>query len=240
MGGGAVPFANVWQTFSSASVGLKSSSYPTPSMGLFLELLKVNLGGADVTNLNAILTNENHRSDTLEYADKVTWGTGAACSRTINATPETIYSIPRSNLLKNNDFFLFHYSGAAADASIALAYTPTNSSFGLAMDLDLIVYSASYVYQEDYSYYTGDSNSYIVKQARREPLYETRCGYDNSKICETISLSGQPAGWYMINVKANGYYKNSSGTYTVRISNRIDGAVPYNITNSAGTKRLCP
>jgi hypothetical protein len=240
--GGDVPFSTIWQTFSSSSVGLRSSNNPTPSMGLFLELLKTNLGGASVTNLNAILSNEKQRSDTQEYADKVTWGSGAACSRTLASASETLYNntTPRSNLLKSNDFLLFYYSGVAADGSISLAYTPTNSSYGLAMDLDLIVYKVSYVYMEDYDYYSGESNEYIVKQSRREPLYEARCGYDSSKICETISLSGQPAGWYMIDVKANGYFKNSSGNYQVRNSTRNDGSVPYNITNSAGTRRLCP
>lgn len=247
--GGNVPFSQIWTTFSGnsqtspATNSLRNTTtYPTPSMGLFLELLKVNLGGASVTNLNAILADEKQRSDTQEYADKVTWGSGAACARTLNASPDKNYpsSTPRSDLLRNNDFLLFYYSGAAADASISLAYTPVNSSSGIAMDLDLIVYAASYIYQEDYSYYSGDSNSYIVKQSRREPLYETRCTYDSNKICESISLSGQPAGWYMINVKVNGYFKNSSGSYSTRNTTRMDAAVTYNITNSAGTKRLCP
>ena len=239
--GGDIPFSKIWETFSGTSSGLRSANYPTPSMGTFLELLKVNLGVASVTNLNAILTDEMQRSDTQEYADKVTWGNGT-CSRTLNAIAETNYpdSTSRTNLLKNNDFLLFYYSGVAADGSIALAYTPTNASYPLAMDLDLIVYAASYVYQEDYDYYSGNSNAYIVKQSRRETLYESRRQYDNTKICETISLSGQPAGWYMINVKVNGYFKNSNGNYQVRNTTRNDGAVPYNITNSAGTRRLCP
>jgi hypothetical protein len=241
--GGDVPFSTIWQTFSSSSTGLRNSGHPTPSMGLFLELLKTNLGAASVTNLNAILTNEKQRSDTQEYADPVTWGSGAACARTLTGSVDLFYpgsSVPRSNLLKSNDFLLFYYNGVAADGSISLAYTPTNSSSGTAMDLDLIVYKASYVYMEDYEYYSGESNEYIVKQSRREPLYESRCTYDSSKICETISLSGQPAGWYMIDVKANGYFKNTNGNYLNRIPNQIDGAVPYNITNSAGTRRLCP
>lgn len=243
-GGGDVPFSKIWDTFSGTSTGLRSANYPTPSMGTFLELLKINLNAADVTKFNAILTDEKQRSDTQEYADKVTWGSGSACSRTLNATAETYYSdgTPRSNLLKSNDFYLFYYSGVAADGAIALAYTPTNASASstIAMNLDIIVYAASYVYQEDFSYYSGDSNAYIVKQSRREPLYESRCGYDNSKICESISLSGQPAGWYMINVKANGYYKNTNGNYQLRVANQNDGSVPYNLTNSAGTRRLCP
>jgi hypothetical protein len=242
-GGGDVPFAKIWDTFSGTSTGLRSANYPTPSMGTFLELLKVNLGAADVTKFNAILTDEKQRSDTQEYADKVTWGNGAACPRTLSAVAEEFYSsspVPRSNLLKSNDFYLFYYSGVVADGAISLAYTPTNSTNGLAMDLDLIVYAVSYVYMEDYEYYSGDSNPYILKQARREPLYESRCTYDSTKICESISLSGQPAGWYMLNVKANGYFKNASGNYQIRTPNRIDGAVPYNITNAAGSRRLCP
>ncbi|MFS4458771.1 hypothetical protein [Bdellovibrio sp. HCB2-146] len=243
LSGGGIPFSKYWETFATGATSLRqTSTYPTPSAGLFLKLLKINYTGSE-TNLNAILTDEGQRSDTQEYAQEVDW-TAVACSRNIQGTAEKYpsgSSLSRSDQLRNNDFFLYYYDGLPTSSTISLAYTPTKASNNLTwMDLDIIVYKVSYIFQEDYYYHSGQSSSYIVTQRRRETGTEPTCSYDATKNCEEVSLSGKSAGWYMVNVKVHAWEKNSQGQYQQRLSNQVDGVTPYSLRNSAGDKYLCP
>ncbi len=246
--GGGVAFSKLWTTFSGDSQSApaqyslrNTSAYPTPAPGLFFKLLKLNLGAAN-SNFNAILTQENQRADTQEYADAVSFQ-GGACARNIQGIqevglPTPGFSVPRSNQLRNNDFLLYYHNGGSN--SLQLAYTPVNSTNGTPMNLDLVVYKASYVYQEDYYYLAGQSSTYIVGQSRREPALESSCSFDGSKKCESVNLGLLGAGWYMVNVKVMAWEKNGQGVYQTKLTSSVDGTVSYSLTNTAGTSFLCP
>ncbi|WII70806.1 hypothetical protein QJS83_10075 [Bdellovibrio sp. 22V] len=205
--GGGISFQNIWKVFSgdgAASYSLKNTStYPIPNGGLFNWLLVQN--GVGSTEWTSILTEERQAVDTSDYAYYLDTGT---CSYTFtNAAAESTMgvgdTIERSDQQMNNDFFLYYHNGAST--TITMDYSTT----GTAMDLDLILYYGTYVYFEDDYWNAGYSSPYVAKYSRT--------AYSSS---ESISLSGLPAGYYMLNVKVNTHGANSAisgtATYTLK------------------------
>jgi hypothetical protein len=216
--GAGIPFSYVWKTFSDATVGMPSVLLP--NSGAFNKNLSTNYSG-DQTKWNIILTEEHQPTNTNEYASTVVQKS-SSCSRSMTGVAEKILLTPRSDQIRDNDFFLYYYDGNSANGSIALNYsTTTTTTSGAAMDLDLIVYNSSYVYFEDAYWYAGQSSPYIARQSRRV------ASLDGGS--ESISLSGLAAGYYLINVKINAYNK---------ITNNVNGTVSYDL--KVGGNYLCP
>lgn len=218
--GGGVSFANIWKAFSGEdNQGYTRTSprpysfnnrskYPLPNAGLFNWLLVQNgVAGAEWTS---ILTEEKQNTSTLDYAYYLTPTTCSATTFTNSAPEANMYSgeaITHSDLQMNNDFYLYYHNGSAS--TLRLDYTTT----GTAMDLDLILYYGTYVYFEDAYWYAGQSSSYIAKQSRTA-----------GTASEQISLSGLPAGFYLINIKINVYGKTSGQTGTASYTIKKDGS----------------
>lgn len=214
--GGGVSFTNIWKAFSGednstynrgnpAPYSLrKTIDFPVPSSGLFFWLLgKNNVVSAD---WDLILSEEKQNKGTKDYAYLLTSATCTGIDVTGGAMETPMYSgdpVNHSNQQKNNDFYLYYHDGVSA--SLSMSYITS----GNAPDLDLILYTASYVYFEDDYWAAGRSSPYIVKQSRSP-----------AGASESINMAGVPAGYYILNVKINARNKVSSdmnGTSTYQL-----------------------
>lgn len=237
--GGGIPFADVWKSFSGEDLTHNRSSsivatslrnanaYPLPNFGLFNKFLYFNTA-VSTSNMQSIINEEKSLRDDSEYAAKVVAG-GSTCARNISGVAESTLVYPRSNQLRNNDFFVYDHSGAGSNLTLEYQKTVNCINSSCVMDLDLILYKVSltspYTYFEDY--WTGTyTSSDIIAQKRTISSLETNVGGVRS---ETIAMGGLPAGRYLINVKLNAY--NKSGTV-------LDGTVQYNL--KLGSSYLCP
>ncbi|MFV8248040.1 hypothetical protein [Bdellovibrio bacteriovorus] len=216
--GGGITFTNIWKTFAGEDTSghkksnpittslVNTTTYPVPSVGLFNNLLSRNVVGA-TAKWDAILTEEKQTKTTKDYAYYL-GTTGGACSGTTEFTvgkEEQLMtardSVKRSDQQVNNDFYLYYHDGTST--TLAMNYTSTK------LDLDLILYKKDYVYFEDTYRNAGYTSDYIVKQSRNV-----------ATTSESISLSGVPAGYYILNVKINAYGKtasqmNTNATYSL-------------------------
>ncbi|KYG60682.1 hypothetical protein AZI85_11840 [Bdellovibrio bacteriovorus] len=216
--GGGITFANIWKVFSGEdTVGhnranplslslANTAKYPVPNAGLFNWLL--DQSNFDTTQWNDILNEEKQNKTTHDYAYFLSSGTCSGVTfngGTTEVKMGTSDSVRRSNQQKNNDFYLYKHDGGSATLTIDIS---TSGSYP--PDLDLILYYGSYVYFEDDYWYANYKSPYIAKQSRTV-----------ASSSETISLSGLPAGYYMLNVKINAYEKPNwqmvgMSTYTIR------------------------
>ncbi|MFZ4402566.1 MAG: hypothetical protein ACOYOK_00550 [Pseudobdellovibrionaceae bacterium] len=230
--GAAIPFADIWSAFSSSSNGLKSSSVLFRSIGMFNQFL--NSPTRTNANWDAILSEEKQNKTKADYGDVLQSVASNGCS-TLTMTPVvdtsgsagscsngTVVYTNKSNLLKSNRFFAMYHDGSSY--SISLVYTSTGTDSTKA-DLDLILYNSTYIYHQDYLQYgCGLSSSYIAKQSRN-----ALSGGSTSE-SESIDMSGVPAGWYLMNVKARTYNK---------LSFQVGGTATYRLVKSTGGD-LCP
>jgi len=227
--GGGISFTEVWKTFSGEMSALSTSlsntsSFPLPSMGAFNYLLNLNTALADKTKWNAVLTEEKQSTDVSEYGAIVT-SKVASCTRSMTGVADGTMSgdtsgLTRSNLLKNNDFFIFYYNGNGATINLNATQTvaPTISSYQ--MNLDIYMYYLTYVYFEEAYLDAGYTSQYLAKYSRTPA---------STSMNESMSMAGLPSGYYMVNVKLS-----SLG----RINNEVNGTVTYDL--KIGTNFLCP
>lgn len=213
--GGGVAFTNIWKTFSGEDTAgytrtnprpysfNNRAKYPLPNAGLFNWLLSQN--GVSGTEWTSILTEERQTLGTKDYAYYLAPNTCSATTFT-NSTSEKAMTVDdpvvHSDLQMNNDFYLYYHNGSTT--TLSLDYTTS----GTAMDLDLILYYGSYIYFEDTYWYAGKSSQYIAAQSRHAGTGS-----------EQITLSGLPAGYYLLNVKINMYNKNpqtGTASYTIK------------------------
>ncbi|NUN04930.1 MAG: hypothetical protein HUU57_04125 [Bdellovibrio sp.] len=212
--GGGLAFSSVWKAFSGEDTNGYSRTnpwaksfnnralYPVPNGGLFNWLLAQN--GANNTEWTDILTEEKQVAHTHDYAYYLDAGT---CTNVFtNAAPEATMSatdsVKRSDQQMNNDFYLYYHDGS--NTTLALSYTTTDT----ALDLDLILYTSSYVYFEDYYVNAGYTSPYVARASR-----------NTGTSSESISLNGLAAGFYILNVKVNmrnsPLVKTGTATYTI-------------------------
>lgn len=227
--GAEIPFAAVWKIFSDSSAGIKNPLQNFRNIGLFNSLFTTEITSNYNSKLTAwgdILNNEKQNSTTHDYADAVS--VQASCGSyprdILPVADSTFASIPRSNLLRSNDFYLFYYSGGGG--TINLTYTTTNPPASASnIDLDLYVYKQGYVYQEDYHEAIGYSTGGVVlKSDRAYGTFETGS--------ESVPVSSLSPGYYLINVKANTYNKTLA---------QVNGTAAYTLTLTQGsTSYLCP
>jgi hypothetical protein len=225
--GGGISFTEIWKTFSGELSSMtqslsNTSAFPLPSIGAFNYFLNLNTAVSDKTKWNAVLTEEKQPVDASEFGQVVT-SKVASCTRSITGTADSFMagdSLPRSNHLKNNDFLVFYYNGNGSTINLNATQTvaPTVSSYQ--MDLDLYVYYLSYVYFEEAYIDAGYKSQYLAKY-KRTPA--------STSMNESISMSGLPSGYYMINVKLNSLDK---------ITNEVNGTVTYDL--KIGSNFLCP
>ncbi|MNJ93478.1 hypothetical protein D3C87_111600 [compost metagenome] len=244
--GGGIAFADLWKSFAGEDTAghrretsilansLRNPTYLLPNAGLFNKFVYAN-SAATKTNMLLILDEEKSLRDESEYGARVT-AQVSACTREVKGTFEDTLVYPRSNPLRNNDFFIYNHPGGGANLDLLYEKTDDCDNASCTMDLDLILYKIDavtpYIYYEDYWIYNDDSaktaRSYsrIVRESRRSPAAESTSG--GFKM-ESISWSGISAGTYMINVKLNAYGKANS---------LVDGTVEYNL--KIGSSYLCP
>ncbi|MGZ3791971.1 MAG: hypothetical protein ACXVCP_06470 [Bdellovibrio sp.] len=205
--GGGVSFANIWKVFAGEDTSganrdnplpysiRKTSTFPIPNSGLVNWLLSKN--GVAGTQWDAIITEEKQNKGTADYAYMLSASTCAGTTLGPGAleTGYTMYAgdVNHSNQQKNNDFYLYYHDGT--DTTLSMSYTTS----GNAPDLDLILYYKTYVYFEDDYWNAGNSSNYVAKSSRNV-----------GTTTEQVSLSGLPAGFYVLNVKINAYGKTAA------------------------------
>lgn len=199
-------FGPLWKTFSDASSGFASSNVRFRNIGHFNEVLRGFINTYDsglLTNFDAVISNERQRSDRVEYARVVTPDTPGNCS---NLSLQGVLGV--TNYARTQDFLSYYYDGTAAHASIKLKY----SGAGTPSDLDL------YIWKDGYSFSTA--SSLVTSSAY---YYPEISGTGE----ESISLSGQAAGYYLIQVSADP-------------DNVGNSAASYYLETNSGSERICP
>ncbi len=235
----AVPFAKVWNAFTSNVSGFGTTSgILFRSIGYFNEYLQAALTGAESTDWNGnVLMDEKQNSSRKDFADDVSKvAILASCANAPkNLTPTADFydssGYSRADWLKSNDFYTFYYSGVGSQV-LKLNYTQVS---GQNIDLDLIIWRTNYKYIDDDQEVRGGQSSapYIaVKSRRKNPTVELGL--------EQVSLSSLSAGYYLINVKALTY---DSVSQTPFASAALLGTARYHLqldTNGTTTEFLCP
>jgi hypothetical protein len=226
----AIPFSSIWTAFSDTTNGMRSPANVFSNVGIFNKYLNLLVSGGDQSSWNTILSNEMQNKTTADYADPVT-AQATICSpqyRTLTPVVDATAVVstspmvtePRSNLLRSNDFYLFQYGGGGG--TLSLNYTQVS---GVAIDLDLYLYKSGYVYQEDYSESIGKTTGGVALKSDRSLVLD---GGATAGL-ESFSLAGLSAGYYLINVKANTFGKNSA---------QVNGTAQYTLSYQGSY--LCP
>lgn len=227
--GAAISFNDIWNVFSGTSTGFASTNVHFRSSGKFFNLLSAVVAGYPAGNQAAwtsILNNERQPNTTAYYADTLT--AAASCAKFPKAlTPavdQSVGSYVLSNKLRSDHFYQYYYTGAA-NTFLTIDYT---QGTGTTIDLDLNIYKETYSYFEQQAElaWGQSNNSVAVRSIRANPAIESGQEY--------VNMSGLPAGYYMINIKANSYGKTnaqlSTGTANYTLKETISGVV----------KELCP
>lgn len=235
--GAGVPFSAIWNTFKSVASGFgTSSSIIFRSVGYFNEFLynyiniNHNANLADWTTI--VLSDERQNTSRVDFASPVS--TAAVCAkypRSITPIVDEDYNgqYYKSNHLRSNDFYTFYYTGLGTQ-SISLNY----SQIGVqTIDLDLILYKSNFkIIEDEQEFSQGYSNPYYAVRSRRlNPSVETGS--------ESISLVGLTPGYYLINVKAVTYNRNTGAALS---GAQLNGTASYNLnlTTNSTTEFLCP
>lgn len=226
----SIPFSSLWTVFTSTTNGMRAPSSVFTNVGLFNRYLDALVPGGATTAWNNLLANERQNKTTIDYADPVTALPPANCSaypRNLTPVADGTYVLSssplvtedRSNLLRSNDFYQYYHSSNSN--VLTLSYTQVA---GQTIDLDLYLYRSNYNYQEDELEASGQTTGGVVLKSDRIRALEPGGGGE-----ESFSLAGLPAGYYLINVKANTYNKSPAA---------VNGTAAY--TLSLGANVLCP
>jgi hypothetical protein len=190
-------------------------------MGRFLQHLSLASSASGNSGFSAVLTEEKQNANTQHYGTGAV-ASGSSCLQSLVPVVDSYDSsgIPRSNLLKSNDFYKYYYDGS--NDTLFINYS---TSSGTTQDLDLYVYSYTHHLSDEADIVAGRANDTLVKYDRRINALDAGVA--------TISMSGLPAGWYLVNIKANTYGK---------ISTQLNGTAQYQLkrTISSTTENLCP
>jgi len=222
----AIPFSVIWNVFSGVTTGFHSTASHFRNSGKFIgvmdSVVNTSTYSANQTAWAAILNNEKQVTNTKYYANPVTLTFSGSCSKFPVALSPVADSSGKSNQLYSNHFYEYYYNGVSND-QLNISYTQSGAG-ATDTDLDLIVYKQDYIYFEQSSEAQGGTNStYAVRSVRANPTFETGS--------ESVSMTGQPAGFYIINVRAATYNK---------LSFQLTRTANYTINETATGKVLCP
>lgn len=212
-------FAPIWHSFKTAG----TANYRFQDMGLLNTLMTGYVNGAynstTQTNYQNVLTYERQANNRGLYAS--TLNAGGSCSFSFTSgspVPDTTSGgyVVSSDPLRNNDFYHYEYDGNTNNAVINLRYK-SDTGGSNPYDLDL------YVYRERHVLLDGSTIAAMSEKSFGQDENPPAGAYNGY---ERISLAGQPAGTYLINVKV--YYQASRATTSYYLENANTGA------------RLCP
>lgn len=241
-----IPFSYVWQVFSdgdSSSTpvidGFHSDNIHFRNMGLFNYLLNaiITLHQTDDATTYGKLGSwatmtgqEKQATDNLEYGANLVSGTcsdttlqavrnlstgrAIACAPISGTCTQYAYA---SNQLQSNDFYRYCFDGSS-NPTLTLTTTQAGST-----TLSMNIYKENYVYFEEIYSLVGQSSPYILQSASISTA-GTR----------SVSLAGQPAGCYMVNIRAS--TTNADGTD--KTTGQLTTAWKYHLSNDGGL--LCP
>ena len=198
---GSVPFAKVWQAFSDPSLGLRNSSRHFRSSGMFVSFLNA------LTPIDANVISNEVQATNMNFYGLPLSATGTQCADFSFAANQTVSVSDPSWLFLSNRYYNYYYDGSASGATIRLKYQGTGI-----YNLDLIVFP------EDHD--LEDISTAAATSQHSGP--ESTGTYPG---LETASLNGNPAGYYLIDVRAN-YTGNANPTN-------------FYLENGSGAK-LCP
>lgn len=203
---GGLPFVILWDAFKELR-NAHTPAYKFTNFGLYnsvlQDILNTDYPGQSQTTWNAVIAEENQAKTLNNYgrytASQAPGGGSPACpTTTMNPVADAVYSYDRSNQLMSNDFYTFFYDGISKQ--IGLKATSTGS----VIDMNLYLYEDNYYYSEEIQEaQAGFSNSTLARKSKTVNV-------SSSTETEVVDLTGLPAGYYMINVKASTLNKTSA------------------------------
>lgn len=198
-----IPFGAIWDAFKSLRTNASTSKFV--NFGLYNAALSTTLSSSysnqGLTAWNSTLTEENQVKTTALYGKVVTATGSTTCSTTVALSPvqDSSLNYDRSNQLMSNDFYTFYHDGTNKQ----IVLKSTNSGTDI-IDLNMYIYSDGYYYSEEIQEAQANfSNSTMVRRSKT-------LNSSSASETEVADLSGLPAGYYMINVKASTYNKLSA------------------------------
>jgi hypothetical protein len=216
----SVPFSAVWQAFT--SLNDVSGNYNPPHKFINFGLFNYNLNSKITdstlnTNWRSILTEENQKLDTTLYGNTLNTQTPSPSCPTVTMNPvmDAPNGYDRSNQVMSNDFYAFYHDGV----SKTLGFTYSTGAGGTnIIDLNLYIYVDGYNYSEEYQEAQGSyTNSTLIRKSKT-------LNVSSNTQTESVNMSGLPAGYYMINVKAAtlnksaAYFSTASASYYLYVS----------------------
>jgi hypothetical protein len=200
----SIPFQKVWDSFVTMR---DTTSVTTPlhkfiNFGIFNQILNTQISDATQnTTWSSILTEEKQKKDTSLYATPLVQqnpGTSPVCpATTMSPVVDASYNGDRSNQLMSNDFYVFQHDGV----SKRIAFVTSSSGV---VDLNLYLYADGYVYsEEEQEVAAGFNNPTLLRTSKTVNV-------SNNTEVESVDMTGLPAGYYMINVKAATLNKTSA------------------------------
>lgn len=198
-----VTFASVWTAFT----GMLSTG-KFRNAGLMLKNLQTTVTAnenAKLTNYNNLVSSEKQSSDQSWYATPLaTYSNGTSGCIGMNSntfTRSTASDNPTSSALasslrRSNHYFTYVYDGNAANAIIKVKYRkkPTDA---FTNPFDLTAYAYSYTH--DFNLTTPEGQ--LIASSGSYPENSSDVNYPG---LETINLTGQGAGTYMLRVQVSG------------------------------------
>lgn len=198
---GGLPFAAIWDAFKELRNSYKFVNYGLYNSVLSNILSAAPYSGQSQTTWNSVLTEENQVKNTNLYGRTIAANNSTSCSTLASITPvqDATLSYDRSNQLVSNDFYAYYHDGSSKQ--LVLKTTNTGNK---TIDTNLYVYSNGYYYSEEIQEAQSNfSNSTLVRRSKGVNI-------NSSNETEVVDLTGLPAGYYMINVKASTYNKISA------------------------------
>jgi hypothetical protein len=195
---GGLPFSAIWSAFQELR-NSHTPPYKFVNFGLYNSVLASILTTAGFnqiqTDWNTVLSEENQVKNTNLYGRNLgtqapVGGTPACTESTLAPVVDGSYGYDRSNHLMSNDFYTFYHDGTSKQMGLK------SRSTGSVVDMNLYLYADGYYYSEEIQEaQAGFSNETLIKKSK------TVNGASSSET-EVIDLTGVPAGYYMVNVKA--------------------------------------
>ncbi len=204
---GGLPFSAIWDAFKELR-NSHSPAYKFVNFGLYNSILQTilnaNYSSQSQTTWNSVL-GEEYQVKNIDLYGKNLGGTQApsggtpACPEiTMSPVMDATYGYDRSNQLMSNDFYTFYHDGTSKQMGLK------SRSTGNIIDMNLYLYADAYYYSEEIQEaQAGFSNSTMLRKSKT-------VNTASSSETEVIDLTGLPAGYYMVNVKASTLNKSSS------------------------------
>jgi hypothetical protein len=196
-----VPFGAIWDAFKAIRA---NSSYKFINFGLYNGILNTtltsNYSSQGMTTWNSVLTEENQVKTRNLYGRNIATDGSTSCSEiALSPVVDQSLNYDRSNQLMSNDFYTYYHDGTNKQ----IVLKSRNSGANI-IDMNLYVYSDGYYYSEEIQEAQANfSNSTMVRKSKTINIGSTN-------ETEVVDMSGLPAGYYMIDVKASTYGKNSA------------------------------